>query len=109
MMASTATARLPMLAERTQIERREPGRPPSAPSSKNWQDTLFEKTTLVFALLVLLLLVAIIGSLIFGAMPALRAFGPGFFVTNVWNPVTKQFGALAPIYGTIVTSVIALL
>jgi phosphate transport system permease protein len=42
-------------------------------------------------------------------MPALRAFGPGFFVTNVWNPVTKQFGALAPIYGTIVTSMIALL
>ncbi len=109
MMASTATARLPMLAERTQIERREPGPPPAVPRSKNWQDALFEKTTLVFALLVLLLLVAIIGSLIFGAMPALRAFGPGFFVTNVWNPVTKQFGALAPIYGTLVTSAIALL
>jgi phosphate transport system permease protein len=60
-------------------------------------------------LLVLALLAAIIGSLIYGAIPALQAFGLKFFVTNVWNPVTHQFGALAPIFGTLVTSVIALL
>ena len=74
-----------------------------------WQDAFFEKTTLFFALFVLALLAAIIGSLIYGAIPALEAFGPKFFVTNVWNPVTHQFGALAPIYGTLVTSAIALL
>jgi phosphate transport system permease protein len=78
-------------------------------TSGRWQDALFERTTQAFALLVLLLLVAIIGSLVYGALPALEKFGPAFFVTNVWNPVTKQFGALAPIYGTLVTSGIALL
>ena len=38
-----------------------------------------------------------------------QKFGLGFFFTNVWNPVTSEFGALAPIYGTLVTSAIALL
>jgi phosphate transport system permease protein len=91
------------------LERREPTPPRQPMTSGRWQDALFERTTQAFALLVLLLLVAIIGSLIYGALPALEKFGPAFFVTNVWNPVTKQFGALAPIYGTLVTSGIALL
>src|SRR4029079_7651361 len=43
------------------------------------------------------------------AVPAMQKFGFGFFVKDVWNPVTKNFGALAPIYGTLVTSAIALL
>ena len=108
-MASMATARLPASAETSSIERRQPAPPPAQRTAGNWQDALFEKTTLVFALLVLGLLVAIIGSLIVGALPALKAFGPGFFFSNVWNPVTQRFGALAPIYGTVVTSAIALL
>ena len=54
------------------------------------------------------ILFAIIVSLVVSALPALDKFGFGFFTTNVWNPVTKQFGALAPIYGTLVTSAIAL-
>ena len=91
------------------LERREPLPPQQPTTSGRWQDALFERTTQAFALLVLLLLVAIIGSLVYGALPALEKFGPAFFVTNVWNPVTKQFGALAPIYGTLVTSGIALL
>ncbi|MDQ2962449.1 MAG: phosphate ABC transporter permease subunit PstC [Pseudomonadota bacterium] len=78
-------------------------------ASARWQDVLFEKTTLFFALFVLALLAAIIASLVYGAIPALEAFGPKFFVSNVWNPVTHQFGALAPIFGTLVTSAIALL
>ena len=107
----TATVAAPMLtpADRMPLQRREPVPPPERMTSGRWQDVLFEKTTMVFALLVLALLVAIIGSLIYGAIPALEKFGPAFFVTNVWNPVTKQFGALAPIYGTLVTSGIALL
>ncbi len=43
-----------------------------------------------------------------GAWPALRNFGFGFLVADVWNPVTEKFGALAPIYGTLVTSLIAM-
>jgi phosphate transport system permease protein len=73
-----------------------------------WQDALFRHTTWLFAGLVLVLLVSIIAALAVAAAPALRAFGPAFFVSDVWNPVTKQFGALAPIYGTLVTSAIAL-
>ena len=48
-------------------------------------------------------------ALIIGAAPALRTFGLSFITTEVWNPVTDQFGALAPIYGTLVTSIIAML
>ena len=106
----TATATVPMLspANSVLLERREPTPPQRRITSGRWQDALFERTTMFFALLVLLLLAAIIGSLVYGALPALEKFGPSFFFTNVWNPVTKQFGALAPIYGTLVTSGIAL-
>ena len=72
------------------------------------QDALFRYTTRAFAALVLLLLLSIIVALGYAALPALTKFGPQFFVSNVWNPVTSEFGALAPIYGTLVTSAIAL-
>ncbi len=58
---------------------------------------------------VLFILGGIIVSLIYGSLPALRAFGFGFLFTEIWNPVTEKFGAIAPIYGTIVTSFIAML
>ena len=77
-------------------------------SAGYWQDALFRHATRFFAAFVLVLLVAILVALGHAAMPALQKFGPGFFVTNVWNPVSKEFGALAPIYGTLVTSAIAL-
>lgn len=77
-------------------------------ATRHWQDPLFEQTTRFFAVLVLALLLGIIASLAVGAVPALQRFGPAFFVTNVWNPVKLEFGVLAPLYGTLVTSVIAL-
>jgi phosphate transport system permease protein len=72
-------------------------------------DFLFRSLTFLFALLVLLILGGVIVALVDGALPALRTFGFSFLVTEVWNPVTKKFGALAPIYGTLVTSAIAML
>ena len=70
----------------------------------------FRHTTRLFAALVLgAARSSIIVALGYAALPALQKFGFGFFVTNVWDPVTSEFGALAPIYGTLVTSVIALL
>ena len=78
-------------------------------TSGRWQDALFERTTLFFALLVCSLLAAIIVSLVYGACPRSRSSASAFFVTDDWDPVTEQFGALAPIYGTLVTSGIALL
>jgi phosphate transport system permease protein len=72
-------------------------------------DVVFRALTLFFAVLVLLILSGVIVSLIIGAFPALRTFRFGFLVAERWNPVTEIFGALAPIYGTIVTSAIAML
>jgi phosphate transport system permease protein len=72
-------------------------------------DMVFRTLTLLFALLVLLILGGVIVALVGGALPALRTFGFSFVVTEVWNPVTQKFGALAPIYGTLVTSAIAML
>jgi phosphate transport system permease protein len=72
-------------------------------------DSVFRALTFLFAFLVLLILGGVIVALIDGALPALRAFGPAFVVTEAWNPVTEKFGALAPIYGTLVTSAIAML
>ena len=71
-------------------------------------DKFFRLLTQSAALAVLLILGGVIGSLIKGSMPAFQAFGLGFFTTQVWNPVTEKFGALAPIYGTVVTSAIAM-
>jgi phosphate transport system permease protein len=72
-------------------------------------DPIFRALTFLFALLVLLILGGVIIALIEGALPALRTFGFSFVITEVWNPVTKKFGALAPVYGTLVTSAIAML
>jgi phosphate transport system permease protein len=73
-------------------------------------DVVFRALTFFFALLVLLILGGVIVSLVAGAWPALRTFGLFSFVaSSVWNPVTERFGALAPIYGTLVTSAIAML
>jgi len=86
---------------------------PAATSTKGrkqqLQDLLFRRSTEFFALCVLLLLGGVIVSLIIGAWPALTTFGFGFVVSEVWNPVTDKFGAWAPIYGTIVTSIIAMI
>ena len=88
---------------------REPKPPARRQAAAPWQDWAFEHTTMSFAVLVLAMLLAIIGALSYAALPALEKFGLGFFFTNVWNPVKSEFGALAPIYGTLVTSAIALL
>jgi phosphate transport system permease protein len=72
-------------------------------------DIAFRQLTRIAAIGVLLLLSGVIVALVEGALPALRAFGFGFLTTDHWNPVTEQFGARAPIYGTLVTSFIAML
>ena len=72
-------------------------------------DRIFYALTLCFAAGVLLVLSGVIVALVSGALPALEHFGFGFVFADVWNPVTERFGALAPIYGTLVTSAIAML
>ena len=71
-------------------------------------DKLFYHGTRLCALAVLLVIVAIIISLISGALPAIKKFGLGFISSTDWNPVTEEFGALVSIYGTLITSAIAM-
>ena len=61
------------------------------------------------AITVLLLLGGVIVALIHGSIPAFKEFGWGFLTAEHWNPANDKFGALAPIYGTLVTSLIAML
>lgn len=72
-------------------------------------DALFTQGTRFFAWMVLLTIIAILVALSIGAAPALKKFGVGFLSSTAWNPVTEDFGALVSIYGTIVTSIIAML
>ena len=72
------------------------------------QDFLFHKTTMFFALSVLLVLVGIIVSLIQGAWPAFQHFGPGFITRVEWDPVNDEYGAMIAIFGTVVSAAIAL-
>jgi phosphate transport system permease protein len=71
-------------------------------------DTAFHHITRAAAIGVLVILGGVIVSLIIGAWPALHEYGPGFLIEARWNPVTEKFGALAPIYGTVITSLIAM-
>jgi phosphate transport system permease protein len=71
-------------------------------------DRVLHALTFGSACLVLLVLGGVFVSLIHGSIPALQAFGFEFLVSQTWNPATDVFGAAAPIYGTLVTSAVAL-
>jgi phosphate transport system permease protein len=72
-------------------------------------DVIFRGATWFFAVFVLLILTGVIVSLVVGALPAFEHFGWAFVTSEAWNPVTENFGAFPAIYGTLVTSAIALL
>jgi len=72
-------------------------------------DAVFRGTTKAAAVGVLIVLGAIFASLVIGAALAFQTFGLNFFITESWNPVTEKFGALAPISGTLITALIAML
>ena len=82
--------------------------PGARPRRSRLGDALFFNLTRLFAVLTLLTLVGIIVSLVVASWPSLREFGPAFLWRAEWNPPAEKFGALVQIYGTIVTSVIAL-
>ena len=71
-------------------------------------DAIFRNVTRFFAFLVFSLLAAILVSLAIGGSHSINAFGLEFLWTEEWDPVREKFGALVPIYGTLVTSAIAL-
>jgi phosphate transport system permease protein len=72
------------------------------------QDFVFEKTSMVFAMTTLVVLLGIIGSLVVSAWPALVEFGFPFFYTIEWDIINSKFGGLIAIFGTVVTASIAI-
>jgi phosphate transport system permease protein len=74
-----------------------------------WMDAAFENLTRLFALLVFSLLAAIVISLVIGSQLTLEKYGFRFLWNAEWDPVKEDFGALVPVYGTLVTSLIAML
>ena len=74
-----------------------------------WKDVAFEHLTRLFALLVLAILAAILVALVLESRASLDKFGLAFLWHAEWDPVQERFGALVPIYGTLVTSLIAML
>ncbi len=88
------------------------------PRSKNMEkfgqrkdavDIVFQRTMLVFPLLVLLIVGGIFVQLLLSSWISIKEFGPAFLVTSTWDPVAEKFGALPFIFGTIVSSLVALL
>jgi phosphate transport system permease protein len=72
-------------------------------------DKVFHILVVSAGVLVLLLLGAIIVSLFIGGLPALMAFGPWFLINTDWDPVKQIFGAGVPVFGTLITAVLALI
>jgi phosphate transport system permease protein len=92
------------------IARYEPTpRPPARAVRAPWADRLFAVLALSAALLTLALLAGIIMSLLVGAAPAIREYGLSFLVRSEWDPVQNRYGGLVMIYGTLMSSFIALL
>ena len=84
------------------------GRPPERRVMAPWADGLFSLLAHAAAWLTLALLAGIIASLVIGAAPAIEKFGLGFLFSKEWDPVQEKFGGLVMIYGTLMTSFIAL-
>jgi phosphate transport system permease protein len=72
-------------------------------------DEIARLVTTLFASLILLLTLGIVWELWIHSALARQKFGFSFLTSTLWNPVTDQFGALPFIYGTVITSVLALL
>ncbi len=72
-------------------------------------DGAFRLVLQIFATTILVIVVAMIGMMIWNSMPTLKAFGIGFLYGREWQPASDIYGALPFIYGTIVSSILALI
>ncbi|WP_234418449.1 ABC transporter permease [Dongshaea marina] len=71
-------------------------------------DKIFHGLCKGSAILMMLIMLGVFVLLLHGALPALEKFGASFVWSNVWDPVAEQFGAASAIYGTLVSSLIAM-
>ncbi|ACB96966.1 phosphate ABC transporter permease subunit PstC [Beijerinckia indica] len=72
-------------------------------------DRFYRTLTFASTVAILVMLGSVLVSLVIGSIPTFRTFGLDFLITETWNPVTDKYGALAPIYGTLLTSFFAML
>jgi len=84
-------------------------RPEKMKPRENIKDLLFEKTTALFALCVLALTLLLFALLVRESLPAIRKIGASFVTNTTWDPVLEEFGALPFLYGTVVSSFLAIL
>ena len=91
-----------------QITSRQPDPERAASGGRPIGDAIFLNVTRLAALLTLLVLAGIIVSLVVSSWPSIQKFGFTFLTSSEWDPPANKFGALVPIYGTLVTSLIAL-
>src|ERR1019366_7352601 len=106
MVADSGVVSVPARAERSRSLRR---RGPCALQGWTSGDALFRKACTAFGLAIVALLALLLYELVRGSSLSLATFGPGFAFQKVWDPVAQKFGAATFLYGTMVTSVIALL
>lgn len=85
-----------------------PGRRRGKPGGRRWSDAFFKGLTLLCALLIAVVVIGIFVQLVQDSRPSIRAFGPGFLTSSAWNPVTQDYGALSSIFGTAVSTLIAM-
>ena len=110
-MSTTLQASEATLDPNGQTHARQMMTPPPTKTARSGPmvDKVFGWVAQSAAWLTLGLLAAILVSLIFGAWPAIERYGLGFLTRSVWDPVQEDFGGLVMIYGTIATSLIALI
>ena len=99
-MAETLTTMAPAVAPRSDAR---------GDAGFGRRDALFHGLCLSASLLLMATLAGLLVALVIGGWPALAHFGPGFFTSSVWNPVTDEYGAAGPIVGTLATAFIAML
>jgi phosphate transport system permease protein len=106
MSATLPASGYPTRQERIRVDMK--NRPPAARRASQWADLLFAVLAHGAAWLTLALLAGIIVSLLVGAAPAIQEYGLSFLWTSEWDPVQNRYGGLVMIYGTLMTSIIAL-
>jgi phosphate transport system permease protein len=79
------------------------------PLGERWLDLGFQRAVVALAAVVGLLLAGILITVIGGAHEAIGQFGLSFLTTSNWDPAGEQYGAFTAIYGTLITSLLALL
>jgi phosphate transport system permease protein len=72
-------------------------------------EKMFTRTTMLAAIFIVVMMIAVFLTLVVGSMPSIRALGFKFLSSSEWDPVTNKFGAVPFLFGTLITSVLALL